>query len=318
MRALLLAALALLACLSQLHLAAPAAASPNPIPVMSLALSPSGVTTSPDPVSPGFAQVTGTISIDKLPGERLSVSVTGTVDTGWQVQCSPSILLFTTNKITDFTATVVVPPGTPASMVGVLRVEAQAQGVGFFLRAVGQALVGVNPYFRVFLDSPMPFKEITPGARTSFILDVQNWGNSIDTFDIYVTNAGELADRGWLISFSTSSASRIGPMGSKQIRMVVQSPMVSTFWKAEATLIMVQATSQNALDAGTPAEQVFMFVVYERGFYFNELGYSLLALLVVTVALLTYGAVRWRRRRRRARTGALTASPGRGSPGSGD
>ncbi len=315
-RAFVPVAVALLACLCQMPLAPLAEASPNPIPAMSLALSPSGVTAAPDPVTPGFAQVTGTISIDKLPGERLAVSVIGTVDTGWQVQCSPSVLLFTTNKITDFTATVVVPAGTPASMVGVLRVEAQAQGVGFFLRAEGQALVSVRPYFRVFLDSPMPYKEITPGARTFFILDVQNWGNSIDTFDIYVSNAEELADRGWLISFSVSSASRIGPMGSKQIRMVVQSPMVSTFWKAEATLINVQVTSQNADDGSTSAEQVIMFVVYERGFYFNELGYSLLALFIVTIALLIYGATRWRRRRKRARTAPEPSEP-RG-PESGD
>ncbi|MEM4729967.1 MAG: choice-of-anchor T family protein [Thermoplasmata archaeon] len=278
--------------------AAPARASPNPIPVMSLQLTPSGAVAAPDPVAPGFAQLSGTISIDKIPGERLAVYITGTVDTGWQVQCSPSVLLLTTNKMSDFTATVVVPPATPASSVGVLRVEAQAQGLGFFLRAVAEALVTVRPYYRVFLDSPMPYKEITPGAKTSFVLEVQNWGNSMDTFDIEISNAAELAYRGWLISFSVSSASRIAPMGTKRIAMYVQSPMVFTPWKAEATLILIRASSQNSGDTGELVEQSFIFVVYERGTYINEPGWALIASVILLAVLGSYLAVRRRRKRR--------------------
>jgi hypothetical protein len=264
----------------------------NPIPMMSMSLYPSGVIASPNDFAPGAVAVGGTLTIDKMPAERIAVQVSAYIDTGWAVQCSPSVLVFANNKVTGFTAMVVVPAGTSSSQVGTLRVEAKGQGMGFVTHAVAQAIVQVAPYYKLYLDSPMAYKEIAPGSKTDFTLQILNMGNSIDTFDLVVLNYGDLAAKGWTVSFSSSSVWKVGAMQSKFVKVFVQAPMGFSKWsayKAEGTVIMMQAVSQNSRDTGIVKEQTFPLIAYERGTYIPGFDGSMMAmtlLVVVGIALI--------------------------------
>jgi len=283
---------AMLLILLSVHVPCQVQGGANPIPMMSMALYPSGVVASPNDFAPGAVAVGGTLMIDKMPAERITVIVSAYVDTGWQVQCSPSILVFASNKVTGFTVTVIVPAGTPSAQVGVLRVEAKGQGLGFVTHAVGQAIVQVAPYYKLYLDSPLAYKEISPGSKTEFVLQILNMGNSIDTFDLLVLNYQDLATKGWTVSFSSSSVWKVGTMESKFVKVFVQAPMGFNKWsayKAEGTVIMMQAVSQNSRDTGYIKEQTFPLIVYERGTYIPGFDGSMMAmtlLVVVGIALI--------------------------------
>src|SRR4030042_767334 len=115
----------LLLAIVPVQLALPAEASTNPIPQLAMSFEKSSITLHPDFSKYGVASVGGTISVDKLPGERFAVDITGSIDTGWGVGIAPGqILLMSGVKIASFTVTVSCLPATPANLVGDLRIEA--------------------------------------------------------------------------------------------------------------------------------------------------------------------------------------------------
>jgi len=50
---------------------------------MALYLTPSGVTAEPTNVKVGVATISGSLVMDKIPGERLIANLKGTTDRGW-------------------------------------------------------------------------------------------------------------------------------------------------------------------------------------------------------------------------------------------
>jgi len=282
--------------------------SPNPLPAMAVALSPTGVMAYPTESVIGVARISGTVMMDKVPGERIVVTVSGVVDIGWAVTVSPSQLVFYNNKIDTFEVTVVCWQGTPARSAGVLTIEAMGSGLGFAIQAMSQAMVIIAPYYRLFLDSPMGFKEITPARSLTFELEVLNWGNAEDSFDIWVGNMEELANKGWTVSFSTTTAARVGPGQSKYIKMFVQPAFSSTPYKAEGTSILVNGISQNGREAGNTEQKMYQFVVYERGTYIDVQVYFGLSLLIVILVPVAFVA-RYFILRRRARRQNLKETP---------
>jgi len=284
------------------QLAFPAGASPNPVPVMAMSLSPSGVTVRPSDYAPGSEQVGGTLSVDKLPGERLAVTITASVDTGWAAQCAPTQLVFTAqNKVLGFTAYVTAPAGTPANLVGLLRVEAHASGLSMTVGAVAQAIVTVAPFYKLYLDSPNPYKEVPPGSRLGFVLDVLNMGNSVDTFELSIMNLDTLASKGWTVSFSTASVHKVGALDRKSVRLFVLAPQTTTIYKAEGTVIMVQATSEGSREAHNVKDMIMPFVIYERGGYIDLYGTGVGAIVLMAFLIPIVLGVRWFRRRRQNR-----------------
>jgi hypothetical protein len=295
-------AVAALTCsgLAALSTAAPSP-SPNPIPAMALTLYPSGVTAHPTNVLVGVAPVEGSLVMDKIPGERLIANLRATTDRGWPVQCSPSALVFYNNKVGMFTATVAVPVGTPANQVGILTIEVEARGQTFTLRTLSQAIVTVAPYYVFFINSPMPYKEVTPAKPVVFEVELDNWGNSEDSYELQIQNQDELAAKGWTVSLSTSTAMRVGSMQAKFLKMSVQPAFSSTLYKAESTVIMVEGTSQNSQYGGGEIKTAMLpFIVYERGTYIDlaaagSAGLSICLILLVVVPV-GIGVRRLRRR----------------------
>jgi hypothetical protein len=268
------------------QLAVQAASSPNPIPQMAMTFEKSGIVVRPTFSQYGVASVGGTLTIDKLPGERFVVRLTGSIDTGWGVGISPTILAFQSGtKVVGFTVTVAAPYGTPASLVGDLRIEARGTGTTFDPLVVGHVVVSVAPFYMIRIDSPNPYKEVTPGSRLGFLVELQNWGNSMDSFDIYIENQEELAGMGWTVSFSTPVVTKIKSGGSKTVLLSVMAPQKSTLYKAEGSLINVKAVSQNARDEGNQVDMLYPFVVYERGTFIDPFATGWAALILVVIVV---------------------------------
>jgi len=261
--------------------------SPNPIPAMALYLTPSGVTAEPTNVKVGVATISGSLVMDKIPGERLIANLKGTTDRGWPVQISPSNLVFQNNKASAFSVTVAVPVATSANQVGLVTVEADAMSNtnAFRVRSIAQALITVAPYYVFYINSPMPFKEITPAKTVVFDVEIDNWGNSEDSYEISIQNQEELAQKGWTVSLSTSTAMRVGAMQAKYLKMTVQPAFTSTFYKTESTVIFVQGRSLGSVNSIEEKTAVLPFIVYERGTYLDPAftGFSVGLLLLIGV-----------------------------------
>jgi len=268
------------------QLAVPAEAGVSPLPQMAMSFERSGITVAPTYSNPGSKTVRGTLSIDKIPGERLAVTLYGTIDTGWAIGISPMQLLFVNNlKVAGFAVTVTAPMGTPASLTGDLRIEARAQGLSLEPMVVGHVVVTVDPFFMLYIESPNPYKEVTPGSRLSFQVDLRNAGNSMDSYDIFIENQEELAGMGWTVSFSTPVVTKVRSGDIKSARLSVMAPQKSTLYKAEGTVIDVRAISHNARDTGGTMDRVYPFVVYERGTFIDPFatGWAAFVLVVLVV-----------------------------------
>ena len=268
------------------QLAVPVEAGVNPFPQMAMSFEKSGITAKPSFFEYGIVQVGGTLSIDKIPGERLSVLLTGSIDTGWGVSIAPPAHLFVNNiKLVGFTVTVSVPPGTPVDLVGDLRIEARGSGVSLDPIVVGHVVVTVAPYYKLYIDSPNPYKEVAPGSKLNFLVELRNMGNSMDSYDIFVENQEELAGMGWTVSFSTPSVSKVRAYDRKTVLLYVMAPQRSTFYKAEGSIINVRAISQNARDTGNQVDMVYPFVVYERGTFIDPFATSVGAVILLAIVV---------------------------------
>jgi len=92
--------------------------------------------------------VNGSCTVDKLPIERATVSLTSSTDVGWVTQISPTTMVFTSTAPQPFTCTVVVPQGTP-NMTGTLVVNGRAVAAGLQSTAEARAVImniGPPPY----------------------------------------------------------------------------------------------------------------------------------------------------------------------------
>lgn len=283
------------------QLALPAEASANPFPQMAMSFERSGITVTPSFFENGVQQVGGTLSIDKIPGERFVVNLFGSIDTGWGVGITPSLLAFQNNvKVVGFTVTVTAPPGTPVSLVGDLRIEARGKGLSLDPIVVGHVVVTVAPFYKLYIDSPNPYLEVTPGSKLSFLVELRNMGNSMDSYDIYVENQEELAGMGWTVSFSSPTVSKVRASDSKTVRLYVMAPQRSVLYKAEGSIINVRAISQNARDSGNQVDMVYPFVVYERGTFIDLFATSVGTVVLLAFVVPTVFAVRYIRRWQKA------------------
>jgi hypothetical protein len=126
----------------------PADAAINPVPVLTLRLEPAMVTVNTNSSSPTIVQFNGTCTVDKLPIERATVTLTSSTDVGWVSQVSPTTMVFTSTTPQAFICTVVIPQGTP-NMTGTLKVDGRAVAAGLQSTAETTALItniGPPPY----------------------------------------------------------------------------------------------------------------------------------------------------------------------------
>ena len=122
----------------------PACSAMQPIvPAVTMTLQPSSVNVTSTPTQKSSVDFCGTVTLDKLPMERIVVGLTPSVDAGWASSCSPSSMVITDEQPHQFTCTVVVPEAT-ANHTGTLTVDATARGGGFSVTQSVTALIIVT------------------------------------------------------------------------------------------------------------------------------------------------------------------------------
>jgi uncharacterized membrane protein len=195
------------------------------------------------------------------------VTLTSTTDIGWVSQVSPTTAVFTSTTPQSFTCTVVVPQGTANAQYGKLTVNGRAVAGGLQSTAVTEGIIAVEPYFRLTLDSDVPYREISPGTQAFFTVKLTNAGNAVDSFELEISNLKDLAAKKWTVVLSANTIPKVQPGEYKPFRITAQSPRDWTIWKSEPSVIILKATSQNAKDFQQVISLSFPIYAYEKGFY---------------------------------------------------
>lgn len=275
-----------------LVIAPPASAGVNPVPALTISLDPSSQEAKVSESAQGAVQFTGSVKVDKLPVERISVVLTSSVDAGWPSQCSPSMMVITDVSAHSFSVTTIVPQATPSNIIGNLKVDAKGQGGGFVCTGAAQVIITVKPYYRVMMESDMPYREISPGTQAFYSFKIWNVGNAIDSYEMEIVNLKDLVNKKWTCTLSATQVAKINPNEYKTVRLTAQSPRDWTIWKSEPTMINVKSSSLNAKEEQAVITQSFQLYAYEKGFYIP--GFDPIFL----IAAMAMGAVILKKRRR--------------------
>lgn len=126
----------------------PAQGAINPVPVLAIRLDQAAATVYTNASSPGIITFNGTCTVDKLPIERATVTLSSSTDVGWATQLSPTTMVFTSTTPQSFTCTVVVPQGTP-NMTGTLVLNGRVVAGGLQSTSETKAVInniGPPPY----------------------------------------------------------------------------------------------------------------------------------------------------------------------------
>ena len=244
-----------------------ASAAVNPTPALTLSLAPNIQDAMVTESLKGSLSFDGKVKVDKLPVERIVVSLQPSVDQGWPCSCSPSTIVITDTAEHSFAVSVVVPENSLSANSGLLKVDASGRGGGFTVTAYSQAIINVKPYYRVMIESDTPYREISPGSQAFFSFKVWNYGNAVDTFELEIVNLKNLVDDHWTVTLSTTQVPRIPVAEYRVVKITAQSPRDWTIWKSKPSMLTVKALSVNARDAQLVISQQYQMYAYEKGFY---------------------------------------------------
>mgnify|MGYP001159151366 CR=1 FL=1 len=229
-------------------------------------------------------------------GVEMSVRLSTGIDTNWSANCYPDLMVFNSSGIRPFNLTVIFPQGTLNSVFGNVRVEAHGYGEGFDVFVNISAIMSVDPYYRFTLETDDPAKEIPPGGEAVFTVMLTNAGNAVDSFELKISNLKELAAKKWTVVLSANTIPKVQPGEYKPFRITARSPHDWTIWKSEPSVIIINATSQNAKDFQKVVSQTIILHVNRRGFDPPSVAAIALVLSVLVAALVVI--VRRRRKKR--------------------
>ncbi|MEM2869918.1 MAG: choice-of-anchor T family protein [Thermoplasmata archaeon] len=238
----------------------------NPVPALSIRLDTSSLEARVSESAQGTAPFTGSVSLDKLPVERVVVDLTVSTDTGWAAAITPSTMVFTSTQPQSFSVTVIVPQATPVTPTGTLTITGRAQGGGFQDTTTTTGTIVVAPYYRLQIESDAPYREIAPGSQTFYSFKVWNQGNAIDSYELEIVNLKDIVGKGWTVTLSTTQIARVNAGEYRVVKITAQAPRTPTVWKNEPTMITVRATSLGARETGQQlVSQTYPLYAYEHG-----------------------------------------------------
>ena len=114
-------------------------------PALMLTLEPTAVTVNSLPDAKVTVNFNGTVRVDKLPLERIVVTLIPEVDEGWPCNLSPTSMVVTDEQPHPFTCIVTVPENTQ-NVSATLKVEGTGRGGGFVVTALAQSTINVFWY----------------------------------------------------------------------------------------------------------------------------------------------------------------------------
>lgn len=275
---------------------APSVAAQNPVPVISLIMTPGERVAEITASAPDAVSFVGNYTVDKLNFERGQVSFTATVSTGWVATVSPASITVTNQRQGTITITVVVPAGTLATEIGQLTVTGRITAGGLQSQAQAQGIVTPNAYFRTIASSSTPFMESSYSQQVVVVYKIWNEGNVRDQIKISIANLEELTQAQWVIVMSRTSFT-VEPTQFVDIQMTVGLPKA---WQVvsdnKVTVINLVVSSDGAIQAGTSFTDSLPIFVRTTGFSVPGFDATFAILGAAAVALIA-GAAQGQRRR---------------------
>jgi len=254
--------------------------------------------------APGTATFHGTVTVQMPTVRGAEVTLTSSVDIGWVSQISPSTMELTNGETATFTATVIVPQGSPASQTGTLTVNGRAVASGVQATDADTALVTVQAYYRLALDTGRRTVEIAPGGTARFPVRLTNAGNAMDSYSIQYTNLDELKKAGWSLAQTTTLLENLEPAESRMVTIALTAPVSLSPYMSRETALTMRALSEGARSQDMNVTLDYPLVVKEVGVSGAGVG-----AVVILVAVVAVGVVLYRRRKRRMQAKAGEEAP---------
>ncbi len=263
-------------------------ASTNPIPIVSIQLTPSQVQAHITDSQIGAVSFAGEVTVDKIPGiERLIVTLTAGVDTGWPVVISPMTMPFVNPGSRQFQVTVVVPPSTSSHIIGTLMVTGSAKAPGLApIISTAAGVVTVAQYFKLRLETESPLREVSPGDITYNLVNVFNDGNSMDTIQVEIENIKDLVKAGWTVLLGSTDVS-VKADEYVPVKVTVQTSQDWRLWAKEIYPITLKATSMEAKERNELYIKSYPVFVYMKGFHIPGFD-PFMAIIALVIALVMF------------------------------
>jgi hypothetical protein len=275
-----------------LHTPLPAAeeaeAAPNPIPVLSLSLLPSQLQAHITQAQLGTVTFGGNATVEKIRNiERVAVTLTAVVNTGWSVVISPSTIVFINPGTQPFSVTVIVPPSTSSLLTGNVLISGSAKAPGLApIVSAASGVVTIGQFFDLSIEAEQPLRQVKPGELTYNLVNVYNEGNGQDTFELEIENNEDLVKRDFTVLLATTDITVLQDE-YQPVRITIQTPQTWTLYKKEMVSLTVKVTSSEARAKNLLYAKTYPLFLYMKGYYIPgpDPFMAILALAFVVVVL---------------------------------
>jgi hypothetical protein len=245
-----------------------AEAAPNPIPILSLALYPTQLQAKVTQSQLGAVTFGGNATVEKISGiERVTVTLTAVVNTGWPVVISPSTIAYINPDTVKFTVTIIVPPGTSSLTTGNVMVSGTATApIISPVVANAGAVVTIAQYFKMRIEAESPLREVKPGDLTYNVVNVYNDGNGMDTFELEIENLKDLVKDQWTVLLGSTDIS-VPQEEYSPVKITAQTPQEWRLWAKEINSIIIECTSFEARAKNELYSKSYPLYIYMRGYH---------------------------------------------------
>jgi len=256
----------------------------------------------------GTAEVTGIVTVEKLPVERMAVSLSAAVDIGWRTDIRPDTMVFTSTTPQSFSVSVEVPEATQSTATGRLMVSASSSGTGYDVGGTDNATIAVAQYFRVQIESDSPsFETASRGVGTTFRLKVWNAGNGPDTYSLEIANLAKLRSKGWSARLDREVTPVVRPAMYCDVALEVSSPKDFPAFESTGVGLEIRASSNGARAGNETVSQTY--TVYFHLEIIEPDFDATVPIIIAAVAVASVAVAIWRWRKRRARRASAAPDP---------
>jgi hypothetical protein len=261
-------------------------AAPNPIPVLSLSLFPSQLQGHVTQAQLGAVTFGGNATVEKIRNiERVSVTLTAIVNTGWPVVLSPSTIAYINPGTQRFMVTVIVPPSTSSLLTGNVIVSGSAKAPGLSpIVAQASAVVTVSQYFDLTIEAESPLRQVKPGELTYNVINVYNDGNGQDTFELEIENNENLVKNQFTVLLGSTDIT-VQQEEYQVVRVTVQTPQQWTLYTKDMVAVIVKVTSSEARAKNVLYSKTYPLYLYMKGYYIPGFDPFLVVLAMAFLAV---------------------------------
>jgi hypothetical protein len=273
---------------------------PDP-PAISIRFNTASQTAKVSPTSPGVVTFLGDLQVDYGEGP-VAITLSASEEMGWHCQLSLSSLIVNDSFSHGFCVTVTVPAATSNAVFGQLTVNAVATAGGLTTDAHSRAIIAVDPYFVLVASARRSNITLTPGETAVFEVALQNNGNSVDGYSVEVEDRAELERRGWNVTISKETQSRVGAGENRTLTVVLRPRDDWAPYKNDAVNVKLKVSSLNSKNYYQDVNVTLSLRVEQKGFFMPSV--TLISIIALLAAAISGAAAYALRRRKKKKTAA--------------